>query len=186
MTSDDYEPLDFPLGSFDDFIGYHKPKQPKPKLRGEREMPTIAELTGAFGKVLELVKGNDEVGETSYSQIAEKLPELAEIADMVSEALEDGFQFSDVVAFGKVVSPIMKLASKLGDLGGEAKKQFVVDAVWLTYKTLDGYPDGNANNINVPWLSGSVERRVERETITFCAEWAVNALYKDLKEKGDV
>jgi hypothetical protein len=139
-------------------------------------------VTGTLSKL----KGTSEIEEVSYGQLAEKIPELTEIVYSVVGSLADGFQWSDAVTLGKVVGPFMTLASTINDFTGEQKKQFVVDAVWLTYKTVDGYPDGTKNNINVPLLIGGLETKFERKIVTFAAEWAVNSLFDVLRDKGDV
>lgn len=136
--------------------------------------------------MLEIVKNDKEFAKTSYESINERIPQFGEIVNTIGPAIGDGFQFDDVVAFGKVVGPFMELAKTIHNFTGEEKKAFVVDAVWLTYRAIDTYPDGKHNNINVPVLWGGAEKKFEKRVIRFCTSWAVNALYDRMKKDGDV
>ena len=124
--------------------------------------------------------------ELSYDAMASRIPELAGIAETLEVAVEDGVGWEDVAVLAKLAGPIMKLAALIEEMTGEQKKAFVIDAMWLTYRTADGYPDGKQNNINVPLVFGSAEHKLEEKAVRMAAEWCVNALYDHLREKGDV
>jgi hypothetical protein len=75
----------------------------------------------------------------------------------------------------------MKLASTFEDYAGEDKKRFVIEVVNLVYRTIDTYPTGKENNINIPFVMGSLERRIERGILEFAVGMAVDAVYKGWK-----
>jgi hypothetical protein len=117
--------------------------------------------------------------------INEKLEEIVKIADDVIDILKDGLQYSDAISFFEVVGPLMSLANTISEEWDEDKKdQFVVDAVYLIYKTVDTYPDGNQNNIDVPLLFGGLERGFEKKTLDFATRSALKAL-RSYIEKQD-
>ena len=144
----------------------------------------LSNIKDAFETVLEIVKGDIE--DTSYGKIKQQIPEFVELVDTIAPALADGLDFGDMVVLAQIVEPLMVIAGKVGDYTGKEKKQFVIDAIWLTYRTIDTYPDGTKNNINIPFLWGRGEERFERKIVTLAAGWAINGLYKRMKKDGDV
>lgn len=123
--------------------------------------------------------------ETSNKNILEEhIDEISSIADEVIDILADGFQWADIISFFKVVSPLMELTEKIDQYNGEEKEQFVVDAVWMIYETVDTYPDGESNRINIPILFGGLEKKFEKEMVNFVARAAIKAVHAFGKEKG--
>jgi hypothetical protein len=94
------------------------------------------------------------------------------------------FQFTDVIAMFEFIGPLFKMASEIESLDKQQKEQFVVDAVWFIYKTVDTYPDGEGNRINVPILIGSMETAFEKKLLDFSTRAAVKAVAKVFEEKG--
>ena len=103
----------------------------------------------------------------SISILEQKLPEIQVIADQVIDIMADGFQFTDVITMYKFIGPLMNMAKEIEEFSGIQKEQFVVDAVWFVYKTVDTYPDGVSNRINVPHLFGSLETAFEKNLLDF-------------------
>ena len=117
--------------------------------------------------------------------IDENIVEIAKVTSILGEAFGDGLQWSDVTVIGEVVAPLMAIAKNLEETGSE-KKAFVVNAVWLVYRAIDTWPDGKHNNVNLPFVIGPLERRVEHMVVTFAAGMAVDALYRRMKIAGEV
>jgi hypothetical protein len=120
-------------------------------------------------------------------------PQFAEMAADVAEAIKDGLDIGDIVIMGDLVTDIMKIAKKIENAPGEQKHQFVIDAVWLIYHSVDTGPDGNQNRIKVPgahWLTKfgitEPEEKLERFTLKVATEFAMRAAYKYMKEKDEV
>jgi hypothetical protein len=130
-------------------------------------------------KVRDLVDSRDTV-----PILEQKLPEIQAIADSAIDILADGFQFTDVIAMFEFIGPLFKMASEIESLDKQQKEQFVVDAVWFIYKTVDTYPDGEGNRINVPILIGSMETAFEKKLLDFSTRAAVKAVAKVFEEKG--
>jgi len=120
----------------------------------------------------------------SVSILEQKLPEIQRIADQAIDIMADGFQFTDVISMYKFIGPLMSMAKEVEELSNEQKEQFVVDAVWFVYKTVDTYPDGESNRINVPLLFGSMETAFEKKVLDFATRSAVKAVYGFGKEHG--
>jgi len=119
--------------------------------------------------------------------------DFASMAADVSEAVKDGLDIGDIVIMGDLVNEIMKIASKIEEASGETKKQFVVDAVWLIYHSVDTGPDGEHNRIRVPgahWLTkigiSEPEEKLERFALKMATEFAIRSVYSYMKEKGEV
>ena len=129
-------------------------------------------------------------GDTVSLQNAAKFEEhLEAIAGIVAElqlAFGDGLDLSDFEVVGQTVGPIMKLASDFNDYEGAQKKEFVKEVVWTIYSAIDKGESGDENNINIPWLVGSVETRVEKWVIKFAAGLAVDALFSRLRKSAEV
>jgi len=131
------------------------------------------------------VKVRDLVDTKSNIPILEqKLSEIQSIADQAIDIMADGFQFTDVISMYKFVGPLMDMAKEIEEFDGAQKEQFVVDAVWFIYKTVDTYPDGESNRINVPLLFGSMETAFEKKVLDFATRSAVKAVYGFGKEHG--
>lgn len=119
--------------------------------------------------------------------------EFSKMAADVAEAIKDGFDFSDLSLLAKLVPEIMEIAAKIEGASGEDKKSFVIDAVWLIYHSVDTGPDGKYNRLKIPflgWLSflgiSAAEEKVERFILKVATEFAIEAAYSYLKEKGVV
>ena len=138
-------------------------------------------LNEALGKL----KG-DTVSEENAAKFAEHLEAIAAIVAEIKEAFGDGLDLSDLTVIGKVVGPIMKLASDFGDYEGEQKKEFVQEVVWTIYTTIDKGESGEENNVNLPWLVGGIETKVEKWAIKFAAGMAIDALFKRMRESEEV
>jgi len=137
-------------------------------------------LTG----MLDNLKG-DTVSEENAAKFEEHLDAIGEIVDTIKEGFDDGLDLSDLHVVGEIVGPIMKLASSFSDYEGADKKQFVQEVVWTIYCAIDKGEDGDENNINLPWLVGGMETKVEKWVIKFAAGMAVEAVYKHSKETND-
>ena len=126
------------------------------------------------------------IGDSSNAGVLnEQLPDIAKIADDVIDILKDGWQFSDVVDFFEVVGPLLDLANNITGMDDEQKDQFVVDAVYMIYQTVDTYPDGNSNNIDVPYVFGGIETGLEKRVIEFAARSALKAIRAYMAKKSD-
>ena len=135
--------------------------------------------------LLAKMKDDGQLAAENVELVDANIAEIAKATAVLGEAFGDGLQWSDITVLGEVVSPLMVLAANF-DKAGEDKKAFVVDVVWLVYRTIDTWPDGKRNNINLPFVIGPLERRIERAVIAFAAGMAVDALYKRMKSDGEV
>jgi hypothetical protein len=116
-------------------------------------------------------------GSENSSVINEKLEDIVKIADDVIDILKDGWQYSDIVDFFEVVGPLLKIADEINEDWDEAKKdQFMVDTIYLIYKTVDTYPDGKQNRINIPVLFGGLEEGFEKKMLEFMTRAALKAI----------
>ena len=122
--------------------------------------------------------------ESSIDVLEQRMPEIQKIADQAIDIMADGFQFSDVISMFEFIGPLMNLVKEMEGLTNAQKEQFVVDAVWFVYKTVDTYPDGESNRINVPLLFGAMETSFEKKVLDFATRSAVKAVYSFGKEKG--
>ncbi len=113
------------------------------------------------------------------------LSKLSEIAQKVVDQLKDGFQWHDIMSLGVIIPDVMKIASEI-EITGAEKRNFVIEAVWIIYHSIDTGPDGKANRINLPLVFGSLEERIEKAIFKIATEFAINAAYPYLKEKGEV
>lgn len=147
-------------------------------------MADIEKIKGLFLKAVDSVK--DGMQSEDVEKVHENLDQINAIIEIIVDVFGDGLQLSDITAIGKAVAPAMKLAATFEGYAGEDKKRFVVELVWLVYRTIDTYPDGNGNNINVPWVFGSIERKLERAIVAFAAGMAVDALYERMKDSEEV
>jgi hypothetical protein len=139
----------------------------------------------SLSKAIGLIGDAGGVSAQNLAEMGEQQEKLLAIVVTVGDIFGDGLQLSDVAAVGKVVPDIMKLVKDL-DWPGSDKKEFVIDAVWLVYKTVDTYPDGKQNNVNIPFLMGSWETKVERAFISFAAGMAVDAVFDRLRKDDEV
>jgi len=131
-------------------------------------------------------EAKESMSSEDVTKVNENITNIVEMLDVVKDVFGDGIQLKDASRIGEIVAPVMKLAASFKDYKGEDKKRFVSEIVWLVYRAVDTYPDGNHNNINVPFLFGGIERKVERGFVTFAAGMAVDALYKRMKKDGEV
>ena len=147
----------------------------------------MADIEKIKGLLLDTMEGvKDEMTSEDVQKVREHTTELNRIIEAVLEVFGDGLQLEDVTKIGQIVGPVMKLAASFKDYAGTDKKRFVIEVVWLVYRTVDTYPDGNRNNINIPFVFGSVERKLERGILSFAAGMAVDALYKRMKGDDEV
>ena len=140
----------------------------------------LEDVAAAFSRSLSNLKGPDI---RDPEKLEEKLPEISKIANEVVDILADGWQWDDAASLGKLVKPVMEMAATITDYSGEQKKQFVVDALWLVYRTVDGGPDGTENRIDIPILFGSLERGLEKKAVSFAVEFAIFGLFDHLREQ---
>jgi hypothetical protein len=139
-------------------------------------------------KVKDLMQKLVDAGESGIEDAdAEKLNahsgEINNIIDKVLDVFGDGLQLNDVTRIGEIVEPVMELASTFEDYAGEDKKRFVIQVVNLVYKVIDTYPTGKENNINIPFVMGALERKIEHGILTFATGMAIDAVYKGWKNK---
>jgi len=113
-----------------------------------------------------------------------KLPDIVKIADEVIDILKDGWQLGDVVEFFEVIGPLLELVNDMSELDEEQKDQFIVDAVWMIYQTVDTYPDGNQNNIDIPIVFGGIERGLEKKAVDFAARSSIKAIRAWIAKKN--
>jgi len=144
----------------------------------------MSELKQIIGAALDKFKG--DMTPADVEKVNENLDGISELIETVEDVFGDGIQLSDVSRIGEIVGPAMSLAATFKDYEGEDKKRFVIDTVWLVYRAVDTFPDGNSNNINIPFLAGGFETKVEKILVEFAAGMAVNALYKRMKDAGEV
>jgi hypothetical protein len=147
-------------------------------------MADIDKIKELFLKAVDVTKST-MVAEDA-AKVRENTDEINTIIEIIVDVFGDGLQLSDITAIGKAVGPAMKLAAGFDDYEGADKKRFVIELVWLVYRTIDTYPSGNSNNINIPFVMGTIERKIERGIITFAAGMAVDALYDRMKESDEV
>lgn len=106
----------------------------------------------------------------------QSLQRIEELIASMKGLLDDGFQWKDVAnAIGMVVPGLMKIAEDLEDKTGEEKKAFVVDAVWVIYKTVDP---------NIPWIPEPFETQIEFTIVNEVTSGAVEAVYLFGKKLG--
>ena len=130
--------------------------------------------------------GANEASPENVAKVNENIAEVAKVVSTVEVAISDGLQWSDVSVIGKIVPDVMRMAAGFKDYGGLARRDFVIEVVWLVYRLVDTFPDGKRNNINIPFLAGSFERRMERAVVAFAAGMAVDGLYGRMKDDGEV
>jgi len=138
----------------------------------------IENWDGLGGNVDRTVDGVDS------SILTSNLPAITEIADEVVDILKDGWQFGDVIDFFEVIGPLMELVEDVSDLDEATKDQFVADAVYLIYQTVDTYPDGEQNNIDIPFVFGGIERGLEKRLVDFASRAAIKALRSYIAKKA--
>ena len=147
-------------------------------------MADIEKIKDSFLKTVEGVKSG--MVSEDVEKVRENTDEINKIIAVVLDVFGDGLQLNDVTRIGEIIGPVMKLASSFDDYDGSSKKRFVIEVVWLVYRTVDTYPDGNHNNINIPFVMGALERKLERGILSFAAGMAVDALYGRMKEGNEV
>ena len=128
----------------------------------------IEDMGALLSAVLGNLKDEDGVGEANVAKFQEHLDVIAGIVRNIEEAFGDGLQFSGLHVIGEAVAPIMTLASTFGDFGGGDKKTFVQEVVWAIYTAIDKGPDGDENNVNVPWVMGSIETKRRSSAVAPC------------------
>ncbi len=140
----------------------------------------------AIQSAFENDKDNAEVIKFSH-EMDMMLPGIKRIvAKVLSEFVENGIWFEDVKFIGVAVGDIMMMAATIKKFTGGQKRQFVKDTIWLIYQAIDGYPDGDSNNLNVPLLFGSLEKGFERRALDFAVDMAVKGLYPWLRRMNKV
>jgi len=137
-------------------------------------------------KALGALNGDEAISEANTAKFQEHLDVIAGIVSNIEEAFGDGLQFSDLHVIGQSVGPIMTLASSFDDFGGGDKKSFVQEVVWAIYTAIDKGEDGNENNVNVPWVMGGIETKIEKAVLCFAAGMAVDALFDRMRDADEV
>jgi hypothetical protein len=141
-----------------------------------------------------VIKKLNESGDIQSGDIMNQFSDqFAQMAADVVAAAKDGFGLSDIPILSKLVPEVMGIAKQIEGASGEAKKQFVIDTIWVIYHSVDTGPDGNNNRIKIPFLSWlsylgikSSEEKVERFILKVATEFAIDAAYPYLKDKGEV
>ena len=133
-----------------------------------------------------LAEAESEIGAEDVEKINENIDEVIRVVTQVCDLIKEGPELSDVSKIGQAVAPAMKWASEFKEYEGEQKRQFVIDLVWLIYRTIDTLPDGKGNNVNIPIVFGSLERRAERAFVHFAVGVAVDALFDRMRKQGEV
>jgi hypothetical protein len=144
----------------------------------------MADINDVFMEVMEGAEA--DLGPEDRMKVNQNVGLILDVVKGVHEVFGDGLQLSDAAHIGKIVAPLMRLAASFLDYEGMDKRRFVSEVVWLVYKTIDTYPDGQRNNINIPFLFGVWERKIERGMVHFAAQMAVDALYDRMKADGEV
>jgi len=143
----------------------------------------MSDVKEIAGKVFDaMAEFKDVMASEDQDKVYEHLTQIGDIVAAIKDIFSDGLQLSDATKVGQIVGPVMKLASSFKDYEGLGKKRFVSEVVWLVYRTIDTWPDGNHNNINIPFVFGAIERKVERCFVVFAAGMAIDALYDRMKE----
>jgi hypothetical protein len=142
----------------------------------------IAKAKELLNKIIE--KG--DVAEKNIFKFEEHTDEIVNIIDKVLDVFGDGLQLNDVTRIGEIIEPAIKLAATFEDYAGEDKRQFVIELVNIVYRVVDTYPTGKENNINIPFVMGALERKIEHGILTFAAGMAVDAVYKKMKDNEEV
>jgi hypothetical protein len=130
-----------------------------------------------LGTALKRVESANEIAEANSKKFTENIEQIGAIVDRLKVAFGDGLDFVDLQVIGEVVSPIMNLANQFEEFSGAEKKGFVQEVIWVVYNALDKGKDGSSNNINLPWLFGSLEAKVEKAIIFLASGTAVEAVY---------
>jgi hypothetical protein len=132
------------------------------------------DLEKLLGKVQELA-GAGSI--TKAEDLEDNLQNVKDIVDTVHDALADGLQWNDLKELGGIIADFVELAEGLEGKSGEEKADFVVDAVWVTYKCYD--PD-------IPWVPDFIENKVEEVVVKNAARVALEGIVKILnKIKGE-
>lgn len=152
----------------------------------------ISQATEPVINSLSLAKNELETTKKLGNVMDKYMPEFSAMANAVVAAIGDGFQFSDLSAFSKIIVRVMEIANEIGGMTGEEKRDFVVDVIWLLYHEIDTGPDGSANRIMVPglnWLSAvgitSTEEAVERYVLGMSTRFAIDTVYPFFKKYND-
>jgi hypothetical protein len=131
-------------------------------------------------------------GDIKSGALMEKYQQtFAGMASDVVASVKDGFSITDIMLIAKLVPEIMGIAKDIEGVDGETKKQFVVDSVYLVYRSIDSGPDGKQNRIKVPflgWLSyvgiTAAEEKIERTLLKLATEFAVEGVYTLMKKQA--
>jgi hypothetical protein len=136
-------------------------------------------------KLIETALGADKklLPDSDILKIEEHIDEIVDIANSVIGIIDNKIEFGDLSKIGDVVEPLMTIASSFSEYKGEDKKRFVTEVVWLIYRAIDTYPDGNRNNINIPFVVGILERKIERAIIVTATSIIVDVIHRRLKKE---
>ena len=119
-------------------------------------------------------------------QVDKNSDQICKLIQSFVDIFGDGLQWTDFSKIGSIIAPLMTLAASFKDYRGKDKKRFVSEVMWLIYRVVDTYPNGNGNNINLPFVFGTFERKLERYMITFATEMAIESLYSRMKASGEL
>ena len=106
------------------------------------------------------------------------MPEVEVVALSVKNSLGNELRWADVLGMATLVEPLWSLIVRSGkELTDEERQDFVVDAFWVIYKTLDGGPSGKGNGIDIPVLFSQFERGKAEETVVpMLVQFALSAV----------
>jgi hypothetical protein len=155
--------------------------------RGGAVMGDVGEkdVRNLLADIVELA-GSQEIAAEDAAKVNENIGILSGIVSKVELAVRDGLQWADLTVIGRIVPEVMRLAAGFSGYKGLDKRRFVIEVVWLVYRMIDTFPDGKRNNIDVPWVAGPIERKLERAVVSFAAGMAVDALFPKMRSAGEV
>jgi hypothetical protein len=114
------------------------------------------------------------------------LVDIYNMSDEVVQTFADGFSFGDITRLGSIVPMAMARVESIEGLTGDEKKKLVRDIVLVAYTAIDRGSDGEQNNINIPFVFGSIERSAELFAINLVVNFVVDGLFNYMQSKGDV
>jgi len=118
--------------------------------------------------------------------VGELLVDIYNMSDEVVQTFADGFSFGDITQLGSIVPAFMKRVESIEGLSGENKKALVRDMVLVVYTAIDRGPDGNQNNIDIPFVFGGIERKAELFALNLAVNFVIDGLFNYMQSKGDI
>jgi hypothetical protein len=109
---------------------------------------------------------------------------IAQIACKTHLITRDGITVSDIYAFAGLIEPLVQIAQTAFNSNVD-RADFVKDALFVIYVAADeGFEEDKKNYIDIPLISGEVERDMERRVIFTAVDFAVKALLPVMKKAG--